>query len=43
MLFSEENMIFRARHFKDVTLETKARELRTPSCDILNDLYKTLH
>lgn len=38
----KENMIFRAKHFKDISLETKARELRTPSCDILNDLYNTL-
>ncbi|GFY37435.1 dnaJ homolog subfamily B member 1 [Trichonephila inaurata madagascariensis] len=36
----KENMIWRAKHFKDITLETKARDLRTPSCDILNDLYK---
>uniref|UniRef100_T1E179 Putative dnaJ protein n=1 Tax=Cupiennius salei TaxID=6928 RepID=T1E179_CUPSA len=39
----KENMIFRAKHFKDITLETKARELRTPSCDMLNDLYNSLN
>ncbi|XP_035224868.1 dnaJ homolog subfamily B member 1-like isoform X2 [Stegodyphus dumicola] len=38
----KENMIWRAKHFKDISLEIKARELRTPSCDILNDLYKSL-
>ncbi|GIY58916.1 dnaJ homolog subfamily B member 12 [Caerostris darwini] len=36
----KENMIWRAKHFKDISLETKARELRTPSCDTLNELYK---
>ncbi|CAL1283723.1 unnamed protein product [Larinioides sclopetarius] len=36
----KENMIWRAKHFKDIHLETKARELRTPSCDTLNELYR---
>ncbi|XP_055933608.1 dnaJ homolog subfamily C member 18-like isoform X2 [Argiope bruennichi] len=36
----KENMIWRAKHFKDINLETKARDLRTPSCDTLNELYK---
>ncbi|XP_054715886.1 dnaJ homolog subfamily B member 1-like [Uloborus diversus] len=39
----KENMIWRAKHFKDLSLEAKARELRTPSCDILNQLYRTVN
>ncbi|XP_042896807.1 dnaJ homolog subfamily B member 1 isoform X2 [Parasteatoda tepidariorum] len=36
----KENMIWRAKHFKDVNLEAKAKSIRTPSCDALSDLYK---
>ncbi|KAG8179352.1 hypothetical protein JTE90_007624 [Oedothorax gibbosus] len=36
----KENMIWRAKHFRDNGLEAKAKDLRTPSCDTLNELYK---
>ncbi|XP_035217586.1 dnaJ homolog subfamily B member 14-like [Stegodyphus dumicola] len=35
----KESMIWRARNFRDRTLEEKAKGLKTPSCDTLNDLY----
>ncbi|GIY36683.1 dnaJ homolog subfamily B member 12 [Caerostris darwini] len=36
-----ESMIWRARNFRDRVLEEKAKALKTPSCDALNDLYAT--
>lgn len=35
----KESMIWRARNFRDRELEEKARSLRTPSCQTLNELY----
>lgn len=37
----KESMIWRAKNFGDVNLESKARNLRTPSCDALNELYRS--
>lgn len=35
---SEESMIWRARSFRDIALEEKAKSLKTPSCDHLRKL-----
>ncbi|XP_015919230.2 dnaJ homolog subfamily B member 14 [Parasteatoda tepidariorum] len=34
-----ESMIWKARNFRDRVLEEKAKAIKTPSCDTLNDLY----
>lgn len=34
-LFIGENMIWRARNFRDVGMEEKAKSLKTPACDRL--------
>ncbi|KAG8182477.1 hypothetical protein JTE90_020396 [Oedothorax gibbosus] len=36
-----ESMIWRARNFRDRSLEEKARQLKTPSCDTLGELYNS--
>ncbi|GFY63866.1 dnaJ homolog subfamily B member 12 [Trichonephila inaurata madagascariensis] len=36
-----ESMIWRARNFRDRVLEEKAKSLKTPSCDALNELYNS--
>lgn len=36
-----ETMIWRARNFRDKALEEKAKALKTPSCDTLNELYSS--
>lgn len=35
----KDSMIWRARNFRDRSLEEKAMVLKTPACDHLNDLY----
>lgn len=37
-VLAEESMIWRARNFRDVSLEEKAKSLKTPSCDNLQKL-----
>ncbi|XP_055935754.1 dnaJ homolog subfamily B member 14-like [Argiope bruennichi] len=36
-----ESMIWRAKNFRDRLLEEKAKSLKTPSCDALNELYNS--
>ena len=37
--FAEENMLWRARNFNDARLYEKAQNLKTPSCDKLQNIY----
>ncbi|GBN36118.1 DnaJ subfamily B member 1 [Araneus ventricosus] len=36
-----ESMIWRAKNFRDRLLEERAKALKTPSCDALNELYNS--
>ena len=37
--FSEENMMWRARSFGDSQMFLRAKDLKTSSCDALQNLY----